>query len=218
MYNIYDGIDRKTSYGRHLILESRTASYFRRNHAGNGQLLFTVNRYCIPQTTNIYTSRTFLRNIIVRTRIRMHCILSEKIQKVTLLMIILIIEHDRSRIWRRKFWRNKFCSPFPNLRIWLICLGESRRWRYTLAKKPRKPGARVGKKYTFLEGGQGRVVLVTGQTCRCHTGFSFVSPSRRFMCICSSPVVCSTRKLTARYIKPSWQAFTRLQRCLVNAH
>lgn len=34
--------------------ESGIARYFRRNHAGNGQLLFTVNRYYVPETTNIY--------------------------------------------------------------------------------------------------------------------------------------------------------------------
>lgn len=58
-----------------------TANYFRRNHAGKRQLLFTVNRYCVPQTTTIYMSRMFLRIITVRTRARMHWILSEKMHK-----------------------------------------------------------------------------------------------------------------------------------------
>lgn len=183
MYNIYDGIDRKTSYGRHLILESRTANYFRRNHAGNGQLLFTVNRYCIPQTTNIYTSRTFLRNIIVRTRTRMHCILSEKIQKGTLIMIILIIEHDRSRIWRRKFWRNKFCLPFPNLRIWLICLGESRRWQYTLAKNRENRARESGR--NILSSKEARDELSSLQVKRVDAILAFPSSSllRAVLCV-----------------------------------
>lgn len=38
---------------------------------------------------------------------------------------------------------------------------------------------------------------------------TFVLPSRRFMCICSSPV---QNAQIDRYIGPSWQAFTRLSR------